>query len=91
MLPEDLRDSIEACMSENGTYERTIVKAADRISAYTKCIEEQRAGNHEFDAAAVTIRKSIEAMDLPEVQDFMREMVPAFALTLDELNKPEGC
>lgn len=91
MLPEDLRDSIEACMSENGTYERTIVKAADRISAYTKCIEEQRAGNHEFDAAAITIRKSIEAMDLPEVQDFMREMVPAFALTLDELNKPEGC
>ena len=91
MLPEDLREPIEACMSENGTYERKIVKAADRISAYTKCIEEQRAGNHEFDAAALTIRESIDAIDLPEVKDFMREMVPAFALTLDELNNPEGC
>ena len=91
MLPDDLREPIEACMSENGTYERKIVKAADRISAYTKCIEEQRAGNHEFDAAALTIRESIDAIDLPEVKDFMREMVPAFALTLDELNNPEGC
>ena len=91
MLPDDLREPIEACMSENGTDERKIVKAADRISAYTKCIEEQRAGNHEFDAAALTIRESIDAIDLPEVKDFMREMVPAFALTLDELNNPEGC
>ncbi len=89
MLPDDLREPIEACMAETGTYERIIVKAADRISAYAKCIEEQRAGNHEFDAAAISIRKSIEAIDLPEVCDFMDEMIPAFALTLDELNDAE--
>ena len=89
MLPDDLREDITQCMTEEGTYERQIVKAADRICAYTKCIEEQRAGNHEFDAAALSIRASIEAIDLPEVRDFMSEMIPAFALTLDELNNPE--
>ena len=90
MLPDDLRAPIEACMAEKGTYERKIVKAADRISAYAKCIEEQRAGNHEFDAAAVSIHKSIDEINLPEVQDFMKEMMPAFVLTLDELNNPEA-
>ena len=89
MLPEDLRASLAACMTEKDTYAARLVKAADRISAYAKCIEEQRAGNHEFDAAAVTIRKSIDAIDLPEVQEFVREMMPAFALTLDELNGAE--
>ena len=89
MLPEDLRGPIQSCMQEKDTYERQIVKAADRISAYAKCIEEQRAGNHEFDAAAATIRKTIDQIELPEVQEFMQEMMPAFALTLDELNNPE--
>lgn len=89
MLPEDIRGGIQQCMTEKDTYAAAIVKAADRISAYAKCVEEQRAGNHEFDAAAETIRRSIDAIDLPEVQTFMREMMPAFALTLDELNRPE--
>lgn len=88
MLPEDLRTAMKPALTEEGTYERKIVKAADRISAYVKCLEEQRAGNHEFDAAGASIRAAIEATDLPEVQDFMREFVPAFMLTLDELNDP---
>ena len=66
------------------------MKAADRISAYVKCVEEQRAGNHEFDAAGENIRASLETMQLPEVRDFMAEFVPSFALTLDELNRPGG-
>ncbi|MBR1684393.1 MAG: 5'-deoxynucleotidase [Clostridia bacterium] len=89
MLPEDLRADVASCMTEKDTYAARLVKAADRISAYAKCIEEQRAGNHEFDAAAIAIRKSIDAIDLPEVQEFMRDMMPAFALTLDELNGAE--
>ncbi len=89
MLPEDMQETFSQCLVQTDSYAHSIVKAADRISAYAKCIEEQRAGNHEFDAAAVTIRKSIDAITLPEVQDFVREMLPAFALTLDELNAPE--
>lgn len=90
MLPEDLRPAFTPCLTEEGTYARRLVKAADRISAYVKCLEEQRAGNHEFDAAGEAVRRSIDAIDLPEVQDFMREMVPPFMLTLDELNAPEA-
>ena len=51
---------------------------------------EQRAGNHEFDAAGENVRKSLQQIDLPEVQDFIAEFVPSFAMTLDELNAPEG-
>ncbi len=89
MLPDELRQEILPYMLEENTYAREIVKAADRISAYAKCIEELRAGNHEFDAAAQAILKSIDAISWPEVKDFVREMMPSFALTLDELNKPE--
>lgn len=87
MLPEDLRGAVVPCLREEGTPEAALVKAADRISAYVHCLEEQRAGNREFDAAAEKILRSIEALDLPEVRDFMRECVPAFSLTLDELNR----
>ena len=94
MLPEILRGDIRDCMTEKGTYDRKIVKAADRISAYVKCLEEQRAGNHEFDAAAETVLRSIREMiekdELPEVRDFMEEMIPSFELTLDEMNTEDG-
>ena len=63
-----------------------IVKAADRICAYIKCVEEMKAGNHEFEKAKDNILASIEQIDRPEVQYFMREFVPSFSLTLDELN-----
>ena len=87
MLPETVAEEIGACLTERGTVACRLVKAADRISAYIHCLEEQRAGNHEFDAAAETILRSIRAIGLPEVEDFMAECVPAFLLTLDELNK----
>ena len=88
MLPEELRPSFAPLFTEQDTLARRIVKAADRISAYVKCLEEERAGNREFDAAAETVLASIRAIDLPEVQDFMVTCVPAFTLTLDELNAP---
>ena len=51
-----------------------------------KCVEERRAGNREFDAAGESTRWSLEAIDLPEVQDFMKQFLPSFELSLDELN-----
>ncbi len=87
MLPETLRPAMQPSLTERGTLSMRLVKAADRISAYVHCLEEQRAGNREFDAAAERILASIQAIDLPEVQDFMKECVPAFSLTLDELNR----
>ena len=56
--------------------------------AFIKGMEEQRAGNREFDYAAENIRKSIAAIDLPEVRDFLADFLPAFDMTLDELNHP---
>ena len=87
MLPEAVAEEIGRCLTERGTLACRLVKAADRISAYIHCLEEQRAGNREFDAAAESIRGSIEAIDLPEVRDFMQTCIPAFLLTLDELNR----
>ena len=87
MLPEVMRPVYEPYLSgEDADY--ALVKAADRISAYLKCLEERRAGNPEFIAAEKEILESIDQIEQPEVRDFMAEFVPSFRLTLDELNHP---
>ena len=63
-----------------------VVKAADKISAYAKCLEELKAGNQEFAKAKESIEREIARLELPEVAYFMREFVRSFALALDELN-----
>lgn len=88
LLPEDMQPAFIPYMKQEPGYNHTLVKAADRISAYIKCMEEQRAGNREFDYAAENIRKSIADIDLPEVKDFLRDFLPAFDMTLDEINHP---
>ena len=88
MLPEELRPSFTGLLRQPSGYDRDIVKAADRISAYIKCMEEKRAGNREFDYAAENISGSLKSIPLPEVQDFIAEFLPAFDMTLDELNHP---
>ena len=88
LLPEDLQPAFTPYMKQVPGYDHSLVKAADRISAYIKCLEEQRAGNREFDYAAENIRRSIAAIDLPEVRDFLTDFLPAFGMTLDELNHP---
>ncbi len=90
LLPEDLQPAFTPYMKQASGYEHTLVKAADRISACIKCMEEQRAGNREFDYAAENIRKSISSIDLPEVKDFLTDFLPAFDMTLDELNHPSA-
>ena len=63
----------------------TLVKAADKLSALIKCLEERKAGNGEFVKAAEGVRAIIERMDVPEAQVFLEEFLPAYELTLDEL------
>lgn len=88
MLPEKLRPHYEAYMFKQEADQECwqVVKAADKICAYLKCIEEMRMGNEEFKKAAKTIRSELEGFKLPEVEYFMQEFMPSFALTLDELN-----
>ena len=88
MLPDDLRADYKPLIChDEAAPEWRLVKAADKISAYIKCIEEKKAGNTEFENAAYTIRSSIDRIDLPEVRDFMRECVPGFGMTLDEISQ----
>lgn len=89
MLPSDLRDYYTPLIAHDETSEEwRLVKAADRICAYIKCLEEKKAGNQEFEQARKSTKKSIDQMDdLPEVQDFMNTFVPGFSLTLDELSE----
>lgn len=86
MLPGDMQAAFAPYLAQENDEAHRLVKAADRISAYVKCVEEQRAGNREFDAAGEKILQSIREIDLPEVRDFMAEFVPSFNVTLDELN-----
>ena len=88
LLPEDMQPAFAPCLRQENGYDRDVVRAADKFSAYIKCLEEKRAGNREFDYAAENVRKSLDAVELPEVRDFLREFLPAFEMTLDELNHP---
>lgn len=88
MLPEDLRDAYEELFfaSEADDEAWACVKAADKICAYLKCVEEHKAGNAEFVRAEEAIRAELEAHDDPAVGAFLETFVPSFRLTLDELN-----
>ena len=85
MLPKQLRDSYEHLVLENDEEVNPIVKAADKLSAYIKCVEEQKGGNSEFDSAAAQTMASMKEMNLPELDWFIAECLPAFALNLDQL------
>ena len=86
-LPEDMKEDFRALLfPDEESYEWRIVKAADRISAYVKCLEEYGYGNREFLTAQENIRASVSQMNMPEAEDFMREFAPSFMLPLDALN-----
>ncbi|MEX2501535.1 MAG: 5'-deoxynucleotidase [Trueperaceae bacterium] len=88
MLPSDLQgDYQELFFAEpNDDDAWACVKAADRICAYLKCVEEREAGNGEFAKAEQAIRRRLAEDDDPAVQAFLSEFAPSFGLTLDELN-----
>ena len=86
MLPEALRPSFDPLLRED--YDpglRTLVKAADKLSAHIKCVEELKAGNAEFKQAAEQTLEALRGYGLPELDYFLEHFLPAFGLTLDEL------
>ena len=94
-LPSDLREIFRqivgeeapAGSDENELYMRRLVKAADKLAAYIKCIEEEKAGNSEFKTAKKSIDEKLNALchELPELKDFIAEFLPSYGRTLDEL------
>ena len=85
MLPEELRQHYAPLVYENDESVLPIIKAADKLSAHIKCLEELKAGNTEFETAAQQTRTSLEEMDLPELNWFLEHCLPAFSRNLDEL------
>jgi len=86
MLPTELRDTYDSILKSEEGEIKSIVKAADKLCAYIKCIEESKSGNMEFSRAQVKIKSDLEKIDLPELKYFMENMLPSYELTLDELN-----
>ena len=85
MLPPELRESYEHLVLEDDETLNPIVKGADKLSAYIKCVEEQKAGNTEFDSAAAMTMQSLKAMHREELDWFIENCLPAFSLNLDQL------
>ncbi len=88
-LPEDLREDYRSLLSaqEGDAGLWKLVKAADKLSALVKCLEERRMGNDDFQSAEEATLQSIHALNLPEAEVFLEEFIPAYSLTLDEQAK----
>ena len=90
MLPVEMRAAYEPIMTGEVEKElHPLVKAADKMSAYIKCIEERKAGNNEFLSAEAQSLDALKKMELPEVDYFIEHFIPAFEKTLDELGTIE--
>jgi 5'-deoxynucleotidase len=91
MLPEELKSEYNDLFSaeKSNSEIRTVIKAADTLSAYIKCLEEESAGNHEFSLARKTIESKVTVLcSRPEVAYFVEHFIPSFSLTLDEISRP---
>lgn len=85
LLPPELQGVYGPILRQSDPELHALVKAADKLSAYIKCVEELKAGNGEFRDAAVQTRAALEAMAMPEVDYFLETFMDSFSLTLDEL------
>lgn len=85
MVPPALQGAYAPVLEERDSETAALVKAADKLSAYIKCLEELKAGNGEFRQAAEQTRAALESYGLPEVQYFMDTFLDSFSLTLDQL------
>ncbi len=88
VLPDYMREELQSIIlpDETDPYVLRLIKAADKLSALIKCIEEIRMGNEEFRKAREESEKYLLALDMPEVKVFMRDFLPSYSLTLDEQN-----
>ena len=87
-LPEEMRPAYGPLLRETDGEVRQIVKAADKLCAYIKCVEELEAGNREFADAAQETMEALRQMDMEEVAWFLDRFGEAFGLTLDRLQRP---
>lgn len=85
MLPQELRGSYEHDVLEDDRVVKPIVKAADKLSAHIKCLEEQKSGNTDFDYAARQTWEAMKAMQLPELEWFLENCLAPFTMNLDQL------
>ena len=85
MMPQELQEDYRHLLSPHDEDILQIIKAADKLSAYIKCMEELKVGNREFSKAAVQTLASLHSCKLPELEFFMEKFLPSFSLTLDEL------
>lgn len=85
MLPQALRGCYEPLLKDISPEVERIVKAADKLSAHIKCLEELKASNHEFILAARQTRQALDEMNMPELNYFIENFLDSFTLTLDEL------
>ena len=86
MLPDEMREELSAYVKpDTVSAEYKLVKAADRLAAYIKCLEEHRCGNSEFEKAKKSIEEDLNSRNIPEVRYFMENFISSFNLTLDEL------
>ncbi len=92
MIPEDLREEYEPFFfkKEQDRQLWKFVKAADKICALTKCIEETQLGNADFNSAAEATRKTIKEMNMPEADCFIDEFLESYGLTLDEMTSQDN-
>ncbi|MBR2622660.1 MAG: 5'-deoxynucleotidase [Clostridia bacterium] len=85
-LPEEMKGGIEPyVLADEDCIEYQLVKAADRLAAYIKCLEELRSGNGEFKKAKKSIEKDLHSKNMPEVEYFFEKFIPSLNLTLDDL------
>ena len=89
MVPDELRDIFMPLIDEHysSDEERAIVKQADALCAYLKCLEELSAGNNEFLLAKSRLEKTLETRRSQEMDYFMQMFVPSFHLSLDEISQ----
>ena len=90
MLPPELQGVYGPILTQSDPEVRQVVKAADKLSAYLKCLEELKAGNQEFGSAAEQTRQALEDYQMPELDYFLTHFLPAFSCTLDQLQAFEA-
>ncbi len=87
MLPKEMKEKIQPyILADEESVEYALVKAADRLSAYVKCLEELRSGNKEFAKAKKSIEKDLKEKKMPEIDYFFEHFIEAYSLTLDDLD-----
>lgn len=86
-LPEDMQESYRNILIEDDGEEWKYVKAADKLAAYIKCIQERNTGNTDFSKAEASTKKVLDEMQMEEVEIFIRDFLPSYTKTIDEISK----